>query len=83
MKCGGTAANVHGDMWHMTDSLPACLLTGAGLKKGGDFSFSELGLLFQCMHSDVYFFNPWRRHSCTEPHPNPGGSRIFISFYVL
>ena len=49
--------------------------------EGGDFSFSELGHVFKCMHGDVFFFNPWRRHSCTEPHPHPHGSRIFISFY--
>ena len=55
--------------------------SGAGLEAGGDFSMCELGHVFECAHCDIFFFNPYFYHSCTEPHPREGGSRLFVSFY--
>ena len=54
---------------------------GKGLEDGGDFAFSELGHIFKVEDSDVFFFNPWYTHACTEPKPHARGSRIFISWY--
>lgn len=71
-------AHVDQDAWY---TILVALDLGAGMESGGDFSFAKLGRVFQVEHGDVFFFNPWYEHSCTEPAPKPNGSRIFISFY--
>ena len=53
---------------------------GTGMEEGHDFSICEHGYVFKAEHADVFFFNPWHYHSCTEPRPRQGGSRLFISY---
>lgn len=71
-------SHVDMDKWY---TILVTLDLGAGIERGADFSFAEMGHILKAAHGDVFFFNPSCKHSCTEPHPRPGGSRIFISFY--
>ena len=66
------------DTWY---TILVCLDLGAGLERGGDFSFCTHGHVLEARDGDVFIFNPLYHHSCTEPHPRPQGSRLFISFY--
>lgn len=60
---------------------PTLGVQSAGLERGGDFSFCTHGHVLEARDGDVFIFNPLYHHSCTEPHPRPQGSRLFISFY--
>ena len=66
------------DTWY---TILVCIDLGEGLARGGDFAFCTHGHVLEARHGDIFWFNPLYHHSCTEPHPNPGGSRLFISFY--
>lgn len=71
-------SHVDKDAWY---TFLVVLDLGAGVEEGGDFSISQLGHVFKMEHLDLSFFNPWFYHSCTEPRPRVGGSRLFMSFY--
>ena len=66
------------DAWY---TILLCIDLGKGLEGGGDFAFTGHGNILKAEHGDVFFFNPWYYHSCTEMKPREGGSRIFVSFY--
>ena len=77
-ECYWPRSHVDNDAWY---TILLVLDLGTGLEAGGDFSLSLDGYVFKMEHLDICFFNPWRYHSCTEPRPRVGGSRLFMSFY--